>query len=63
MSATTDKIKGYANEAAGKAKQVAGKVLGDPKLHAEGLVQEAEGDAQKAVGKGKDALKKAVDGM
>lgn len=61
MSATTDKIKGYANEAVGKAKQAAGKVFDDPKLRAEGLAQEAVGDAQKAVGAGKAAVKKIVD--
>ena len=30
MGSTTDKIKGYANEAAGKAKQAAGRALDDP---------------------------------
>ncbi len=63
MSATTDKIKGYANEAAGKAKQVAGKVLDDDKLKAEGIAQEAKGDLQKAVGTGKANLKKVVDNL
>ena len=63
MSSTTDKIKGYANEAAGKAERAAGDVLDDPKLRREGDAQEAKGDMQKAVGKAKDAVKKVVDRM
>lgn len=63
MNSTTDKIKGYANEAAGKAKQAAGDVTDDPKLRREGVAQEAKGDMQKAVGKAKDAVKKVVDRM
>jgi uncharacterized protein YjbJ (UPF0337 family) len=63
MSSTTDKIKGYANEAAGKAKQAAGDLIDDPKLRREGVAQEAKGDMQKAVGKAKDAVKKVVDRM
>jgi uncharacterized protein YjbJ (UPF0337 family) len=61
MSATTDKIKGYANEAGGKAKQAAGDVLDKPDLVIEGELQEAKGKAQQAVGEGKEALKKAID--
>ena len=61
MSSTTDKIKGLANEAAGNAKQAAGKVVGNPNLEAEGIVQERKGEAQQAVGKVKDAVKKVID--
>ncbi len=61
MGSTTDKIKGYANEAAGNAKQAAGKILDNPKLKVEGIVQERKGEAQQAVGKAKDAVKKVVD--
>lgn len=61
MSSTSDKIKGLANEAAGNVKQVAGKVVGNDKLHAEGIVQERTGEAQQAVGKAKDAVKKVID--
>ncbi len=32
MGSTTDKMKGYANEAAGKAKQGVGKVTGNDKI-------------------------------
>lgn len=61
MNSTTDKIKGYANEAAGKAKQAAGAVLDDPKMKNAGRLQEAKGEAQKASGKVKDAMKDGID--
>jgi len=61
MGSTTDKIKGLANEAAGKVKQGLGKVIGSDKLKVEGAVQEAEGDAQKAVGAAKAATKDAAN--
>lgn len=61
MSSTTDKLKGRANEVAGKVKQGVGEATDDPALKGEGKVQEAKGDLQKAVGKGKDAIKKAAD--
>jgi uncharacterized protein YjbJ (UPF0337 family) len=61
MSGTTDKIKGAANEVAGKAKQGIGEVVGSDKLKAEGAVQETKGDAQKAVGDAKNAVKDTAD--
>lgn len=61
MSATTDKIKGHANEAIGKAKQGLGEVTGSDKLKGEGLAQEAKGDIQKGVGNAKEAVKDAAD--
>jgi uncharacterized protein YjbJ (UPF0337 family) len=61
MGSTTDKIKGYANEAAGKTKESVGKVTGDDKMRAEGAAQEVKGDTQKAVGKVKGAIKNAAD--
>lgn len=60
MGSTSDKIKGTANEALGKAKQGIGEVVGSDKLKAEGAVQEAKGDAQKAVGDVKGAVKDAA---
>jgi uncharacterized protein YjbJ (UPF0337 family) len=62
MSSTTDKAKGYANEAAGKIKQGVGKAVGNDRLEAEGAAQEVKGNVR--VGKVKDAAKdgaKAVD--
>jgi uncharacterized protein YjbJ (UPF0337 family) len=61
VSSTTDKIKGYSNEAAGSAKKAVGKAVGDDSLHAEGSAQKAAGHAQVGVGKAKDAVKKVVD--
>jgi uncharacterized protein YjbJ (UPF0337 family) len=61
MSGTTDKLKGLANEAAGKAKQGIGELSGSEKLQAEGAAQEAKGDAQQAVGDAKNATKDAID--
>jgi len=61
MTSASDKIKGVANEAVGKAKQAVGSVTGDSKLRAKGVMQEAKGDAQKAEGEVKDAVKKAID--
>jgi uncharacterized protein YjbJ (UPF0337 family) len=61
MSATTDKIKGTANEAIGKAKQGLGEMTGSDKLKGEGLAQEAKGDIQKGVGNAKQSVKDAAD--
>ena len=64
MSSTVDKVKGYANEAAGKAKQAVGKAIGSDRLEAEGAAQEVKGNVQVGIGKAKDAAKegaKAVD--
>ena len=60
MGSTADKAKGLANEAVGSIKQGVGKVTGNDKLRAEGVVQEKKGEVQKAVGDTKDAVKKAV---
>jgi len=43
MGATTDKIKGAANEAMGKAKQGIGEATGSEGLQGEGAVQEIQG--------------------
>lgn len=60
MSSTSDKVKGVANEAVGNIKQGVGKVTGNDKLRAEGVVQEKKGEVQKTVGDIKDAVKKAI---
>ena len=62
MGSTNDKITGLANEAKGQIKQNVGKIIGNPKLEAEGAVQKQVGAAQHGVGKAKDAIKKVVDG-
>ena len=61
MGATTDKIKGVANEAIGKAKQGVGEATGSERLQGEGAVQEIKGKGQKAMGDAKEATKDAID--
>jgi len=61
MGATTDKIKGAANEAMGKAKQGIGEATGSDRLQGEGVIQEVKGKGQKAMGDAKQATKDAVN--
>ncbi|MGX7744365.1 CsbD family protein [Rhodopseudomonas parapalustris] len=61
MGSTMDKIKGQANELAGKAKQGVGEATGSEKLQGEGAVQEAKGHGQQALGKAKEAVKDTAD--
>ncbi len=61
MGSTADKIKGMANEAVGNVKQGIARATNDPKLEAEGVVQERKGEAQQTVGKAKDAVKNTID--
>lgn len=60
MPGLKDKAKGLANEAAGNIKQVAGKATDNPKLRAEGIIQEGKGEAQQAVGTAKQKIDKAT---
>jgi uncharacterized protein YjbJ (UPF0337 family) len=52
-----DRIKGSANQAKGKIKEVAGKAIGDSKLQSEGVADHVKGKVQNAVGGIKDAVK------
>jgi uncharacterized protein YjbJ (UPF0337 family) len=61
MSSTTDKVKGTANEAMGKAKQKVGEATGSERLEGEGAIQEVKGKGQKAVGDAKEATKDALN--
>jgi len=61
MGSTTDKIKGAANEAIGKAKQGLGEATSDERLEGEGAIQEVKGKGQKAMGDVKEAAKDAVN--
>ena len=61
VSSTTDKAKGYANEAAGSAKKGVGAAVGNDRLHAEGAAQKAAGKAQVGAGKAKEAVKNVID--
>ena len=52
-----DRIKGSAKQAKGRAKEVAGKVLGDSKLKSEGKGDQVKGNVQNAIGGIKDTLR------
>jgi uncharacterized protein YjbJ (UPF0337 family) len=52
-----DRIKGSAQQAKGKMKEVAGKALGDKKLQTEGKTDKAAGKLRNAVGGLKDAMR------
>jgi uncharacterized protein YjbJ (UPF0337 family) len=52
-----DRIKGSAEQAKGKMKEVAGKVTGDSKTEAEGKADQAKGKVQNTVGGIKDTLR------
>ncbi len=55
-----DQVEGRVKEVKGKAKQVAGIVVGDKKLEQRGQVQNAVGKAQAGYGDLKKDLKKAT---
>lgn len=57
-----DRIKGAGNQAKGAIKEAAGKLVGDPKLQAEGKADKATGKVQSAIGGAKDAARDAVKG-
>lgn len=57
-SSTQDKIEGTAREAVGKFKVIAAKVTGNPRLEAEGHIDQVVGGAQKKVGE----IKKVIGG-
>jgi uncharacterized protein YjbJ (UPF0337 family) len=61
MGSTLDKIKGYANEAAGSLKENVGRGIGSQELEVKGAEQRLKGKAQIAVGKAKDAVKDGAD--
>jgi uncharacterized protein YjbJ (UPF0337 family) len=56
-----DRIEGSIEQAKGKAKEIAGKAIGDTKLQSEGKAQQVAGKTQNAIGGVKDAAKEAVE--
>lgn len=52
-----DRIKGAAEQAKGKLKEVAGKVMGDSKLQSEGKADQVAGKVQNTIGGIKDTLR------
>lgn len=55
-----DRVAGTAKQAKGSVKEMAGKVLGDSKLKAEGAADKLAGKAQNAAGSLKDSLRDAA---
>ena len=60
MADRTQRLKGKANEAAGKAKANAGYATGRHKTEAEGVGKALKGKAQQATGKARSAAKKST---
>jgi len=60
MIVNKDQIKGRVNEAEGKAKEVAGKMVGNKTLELKGGVQRALGEAQAKFGDVKQKMKKGA---
>jgi uncharacterized protein YjbJ (UPF0337 family) len=56
--ATEDKAANKITELKGKAKEAAGKILGNEQMEAEGRADQAKGDLKQAGEKVKDAFKK-----
>jgi len=52
-----DRIKGAAEQAKGKVKEVVGKITGDSKLEGEGKADQVAGKIQNAIGGIKDTLR------
>ena len=61
MDSTSDKVAGYANQAAGNIKQGVGKAVGSEELQVKGAVQELKGEAQVAVGDVKEKVKEGAN--
>ena len=57
----SDRIKGKADEVAGRAKRQVGEWTGDTESQAEGAGQEIKGKVQNAWGKTKDAVRDATE--
>ncbi|MBL0121704.1 MAG: CsbD family protein [Betaproteobacteria bacterium] len=55
-----DQIQGRQKEAAGKIKEVVGKIVGDKEIEAKGIVKNTVGKAQASYGDLKAKVKKAV---
>jgi uncharacterized protein YjbJ (UPF0337 family) len=56
-----ERIKGKAEDIAGRVQRHVGEWTGDKKAQAEGLAKQAEGKVRNAVGKLKDSVRDAAD--
>ena len=57
----SDRIKGKADDIAGRAKRQVGEWTGDTETQAEGAAQQVKGKVENAWGKTKDAVRDAAD--
>lgn len=55
-----DRTSGTASNIKGKIKEVAGKVMGNERMEAEGKAEQVGGKAQQTVGQAKDTVREAV---
>lgn len=55
-----DQVAGRAEEAKGKIKEVAGKLVGNEKLQGQGLADQAGGKAQASYGDAKESVKDGI---
>ncbi len=53
-----DQVKGTAKEIKGKVKEIAGRAVGNPRVEAEGDVDQVAGKVQKTYGDAKNAARK-----
>ena len=58
-----DRMKGAATNLGGKAKDVAGGMLGDSKTQAEGKADQVSGQIQNAYGSAKDSAREVADNL
>ena len=58
-----DELEGATQKVVGAVKDAVGKLTGNDKLRAEGLVDKVAGEARETVGKVKEAVDKARDHM
>jgi uncharacterized protein YjbJ (UPF0337 family) len=61
MSNASKRGEGVAEEIGGKIKKVAGKVIGDDQMEAEGLVKEKKGEAKQEAAKAAERTKGKVE--
>jgi uncharacterized protein YjbJ (UPF0337 family) len=58
-----DELKGKMDQAKGKAKEAAGDITGNDRLHDEGKVDEMGGNARETIGKGRRKVGEALDDL
>ncbi|HZP75705.1 MAG TPA: CsbD family protein [Pseudolabrys sp.] len=61
MGIDKDRVEGSLEQAKGKAKEVAGKAIGDTKLETEGKTEKAAGKVQNTVGGIKDKVRESLE--